>query len=195
MENEQNAVPAPAGAKPKAKRAPRAAKPAPMQVPLTLPKPTTSNGSANATLIGTVEKKFSRIVLRDKAGKDIVVVHSTKPDEKAKNPGSATVWFIYALIDAVLAGQGAGPDGSAIYAAEQWDAFVKYWGQHVKGHMLVCEPAGRSGAQGYIGTLDEFHQQAALKANLVRRSIKAFGVSRPHTRTAKSKVETIEVRL
>jgi len=106
-------------------RAPRKAKGtaekvAAPKLPLTLPKPTTSNGSANATLSGTVEKKFSRIVLRNKAGADIVVIHSTKEGEKALNPGAATVNYIYALVDSVLAGQGAGPDGSAMYAADNW---------------------------------------------------------------------------
>jgi hypothetical protein len=181
-------------------RAPRKAKGtaekvAAPKLPLTLPKPTTSNGSANATLSGTVEKKFSRIVLRNKAGADIVVIHSTKEGEKALNPGAATVNYIYALVDSVLAGQGAGPDGSAMYAADNWNAFIQYHGEHVKTHTLVCEPAGRAGAQGYIGTLEEFYNQAVLKAKLVRQSIKAFGVAKPHIRTKENKPEVIEVRL
>lgn len=167
-----------------------------VRVPLALPKPTTSNGTANATLNNTVEKKFSRIVLRNKQGADIVIIHSTKPDEKAKNPGAATVAYIYTLIDAVLAGQGAGPDGSAMYAADNWQKFCQYWGEHVKQHSLVCEPAGRAGAQGYIGTLEDFYAAAVLKAKLVRVSIKAFGASRPHIRTKKEQTaEVIEVRL
>jgi len=177
----------------------RSAKPAKVEtprLPLVLAKPTTSNGAANATLMGTVEKKFARIAIQDgKSGADIVIIHSTHEADKSLSPGSATILFVYTLIDAVLAGQGAGPDGSAMYASENWDKFVAYWGQHVKTHNLVCEPAGRAGAQGYIGTLEEFFQQAALKAKLVQKSIKRFGVSRPHQRTRAEKQEVIEVRL
>lgn len=165
------------------------------RAPLALPKPTTSNGSANATLQGTVEKKFSRIVLRNKTGADIAVIHSTKEGDKELSPGSATILFVYTLIDAVLAGQGSGPDGSAMYVQDNWQKFVGYWGDQAKSHILVCEPAGRAGAQGYAGSLEQFFGIASAKAALVRQSIKTFGAAKPHIRTKDAKPEVIEVRL
>lgn len=170
-------------------------KPSAPTTPLALAKPTTSNGSANATLQGTVEKKFSKISLVDKAGKPIAIIHSTNPADKALSPGLSTILFMYALIDATLAGQGAGPDGSAMYVVDNWQKFQAHWGAHVSTHKLICEPAGRAGAQGYIGTLDQFVSVARAKAELVRQSIKEYGAARPHQRTKAEKTEVVEVRL
>ncbi len=174
-------------------RKPRQSKPK-ADAALILRFPTTAAGVKNTTLFSTVTKKFVRIAILDQTGKSVKAVVKPGPGDKVAPLGSATINFIYALVDSVLAGQGSGPDGSALFVNDNATKVIGWWNapSHGTGHfhklILKCEPAGRSGAASYMGSIDEYVAIAKAKALLITRSIKSGGVAKALQRTQPEKV-------
>jgi hypothetical protein len=159
-------------------------------------RPFNANGSVNNTLVQTVQSKFDRIsLLNPSNGSVVAILHTTDKDESTKNIGSHALGYVYALIDAALAGQGAGPDGSALFVHEFADEVEAHYETPFHDYVLKCEPGGRAGAAAYQAPLSVLRMVADAKAVLVQMSIDKFGTAKTVQRKKKVREETIEVAL
>lgn len=156
------------------------------QSTLKLGPPINADGSQDTTLHSTMLRKYTEISLLKARSDEVVAVVVSQDEDKVTPIGTHNANFVMSLVNAVLAGQGNSPDGSAIYAMRNADAVLGYNSKSFPNYRLkvVPKPGARTGAKGYIDTVANFITNATGRGKMIEASIDQFGLAPRNTRAS-----------
>jgi len=153
---------------------------------LKLGPPINADKSQDSTLHNTMLRKYQEIVLLKNRSDDVVATVVSQDKDKVTPIGTHNQNFIMSLVNAVLAGQGNSPDGSAMFVVENADPVLDYNSKPFANYRLKVVPkaGARTGARGYIATVQEFIDLATGRGKMIEASIDQFGLAPRNTRTS-----------
>ena len=152
---------------------------------LKLGPPINADGSQDTTLHSTMLRKYTEIQLLKARSDDVVATVCSQDSDKVTAIGTHNANFLMSLVNAVLAGQGNSPDGSALFAMRNKDDVLGYNSKSFPGYRLkvVPKPGARTGARGYVATVQRFIDLATGRGEMIEASIDQFGLAPRNTRS------------
>lgn len=153
---------------------------------LKLGPPTNVDGSQDTTLLSTMMRMYSEVVLLKNRSDDIVATVVSQDKDAVTAIGTHNQNFIMSLVNATLHGKGNSPDGSAVFVVENADAVLGYNSKSFPNYRLKVVPkkGARTGAKGYIATVADFIDLATGRGKMIQASIDQFGIAPRNTRVS-----------
>ena len=153
---------------------------------LKLGPPINADGSQDTTLHSTMLRKYTEIQLLKARSDEVVATVVSQDEDKITAIGTHNQNFLMSLVNAVLAGQGNSPDGSALFAMRNADAVLGYNSKSFPGYRMkvVPKPGARTGARGYIAPIQRFIDLATGRGEMIETSIDQFGLAPRNTRAS-----------